>query len=426
MKGRKNSVISRIMEAQPHVMDIGCICHLANLCCKAGVKTIPYAIDEMLVDIFYHFHHSAKRKEQYSEFLEFTEVEPLKILKHSTTRWLSLQKVVSRTLHHWDALSSYFNSHDQVESDGKIHRLAHLLKNPEVKMYFYYLEFILVPLNDFNTTFQADATKIGIIHSQMIKLLRKFLAKFVQASIIAQHKDITKVPYDERDKQLSNDILAVGSSNRTFLIDHADDLSPFLLDKFFSIIREFYMAVTKKMLQKFPFHDDALKNMAFLNPEFKEQLVADCVLKLAKRFPQILGDTCSLDELQEEFLDYQLTPKEELPPADLGADKFWSQMAKVMEPFSNKSRFGLLAKLALACCVIPVSNADPERIFSMLKKIQTDMRSDLNNDTICSLICSKQNQDVCCFEYKPSDEVLKAAKQAVVAYQQSLIANKDV
>lgn len=36
------------------------------------------------------------------------------------------------------------------------------------------------------------------------------------------------------------------------------------------------MAVTKKMLQKFPFHDDALKNMAFLNPEFKEQLVADC------------------------------------------------------------------------------------------------------------------------------------------------------
>lgn len=70
----------------------------------------------------------------------------------------------------------------------------------------------------------------------MIKLLRKFIAKFVQASIIAQHKDITKVPYDERDKQLSNDILAVGSSNRTFLIDHADDLSPSLLDKFFRYV----------------------------------------------------------------------------------------------------------------------------------------------------------------------------------------------
>nr|XP_019929731.2 uncharacterized protein LOC105346161 [Crassostrea gigas] len=177
------------------------------------------------------------------------------------------------------------------------------------------------------------------------------------------------------------------------------------------------------MLQKFPCHDDALKNMAFLDPEFKEQLETDCVLKLAKRFPQILGDTCSLDELQEEFLDYQQTPKEELPPADSGADKFWSQMAKVMEPFSSKCRFGLLAKLALACCVIPVSDADPERIFSMLKKNQTEMRSDLdlNNDTICSLICSKQNQDVCCFENKPSDEFLMAAKEAVVTYQQFLV-----
>lgn len=47
----------------------------------------------------------------------------------------------------------------------------------------------------------------------MIKLLRKFVAKFVQASVIALHKGITKVPYAERDNHLSNDILAVGSAN---------------------------------------------------------------------------------------------------------------------------------------------------------------------------------------------------------------------
>lgn len=57
MKGRKNSVLSRVIEAQPHVFDIGCIYHLANLCCQAGVKKIPYAIDDMLVDVYFHFHH---------------------------------------------------------------------------------------------------------------------------------------------------------------------------------------------------------------------------------------------------------------------------------------------------------------------------------------------------------------------------------
>ena len=77
-------------------------------------------------------------------------------------------------------------------------------------------------------------------------------------------------------------------------------------------------------------------------------------------------------------------------------------------------------KLAKSCCVIPVSNADPERVFSVLKKIQTEMRSELNNDTICSLMCVKQNQDISCFQYEPSDNLLKTAKQAVLTYQSSL------
>jgi hypothetical protein len=38
------------------------------------------------------------------------------------------------------------------------------------------------------------------------------------------------------------------------------------------------------------------------------------------------------------------------------------------KPFTDKLSFRVLSKLAKACCVIPVSNADRERIISMLKK----------------------------------------------------------
>ena len=95
-------------------------------------------------------------------------------------------------------------------------------------------------------------------------------------------------------------------------------------------------------------------------------------------------------------------------------------MADMKDPFTEKARFGLLSKLAKSCTVIPSSNADPERIFSILKKIQTDMRSELNIDTICSLMCAKQNQDLNCFEYEPTEELLKSAKKAVLAYQSNL------
>ena len=60
-------------------------------------------------------------------------------------------------------------------------------------------------------------------------------------------------------------------------------------------------------------------------------------------------------------------------------------MCEIKELFSKQPRYPNLSKLAL-----PNSNADSEHIFSMLKKIQTEhaCRSDLANDTICSLIMS--------------------------------------
>ena len=98
---------------------------------------------------------SSKRREEYKEFLEFTETEPLKIVKHCSTRWLSLEKCVGRLLHHWEALKSYFNSHNDVEKPGRVKRVAELLNDPEMRLYYLFLEFILSPLNEFNTTFQV-------------------------------------------------------------------------------------------------------------------------------------------------------------------------------------------------------------------------------------------------------------------------------
>jgi hypothetical protein len=66
------------------------------------------------------------------------------------------------------------------------------------------------------------------------------------------------------------------------------------------------------------------------------------------------------------------------------------------------------------------SNADSERIFSMLEEIQTEHRSALANDTICSLICAKQNQNMECYEYCPNSEVLKKSKTACIDYNNEL------
>ena len=104
--------------------------------------------------------------------------------------------------------------------------------------------------------------------------------------------------------------------------------------------------------------------------------------------------------------------------SDVGT--FLGEMCDIKELFSKQPRYPNLSKLALACVVLPNSNADSERIFSMLTKIQTEHRSELVNDTICSIICAKQNQNMECYEYCPDSEVLKKAKTACIDYNNEL------
>ena len=61
MVGAHNSVLSRSRSKQPKVIFLGCLCHLAALCAVAALKKLPVSIDELLIDIFYNFKHSAKR-----------------------------------------------------------------------------------------------------------------------------------------------------------------------------------------------------------------------------------------------------------------------------------------------------------------------------------------------------------------------------
>ena len=61
MKDVRNSVVAKIREEQPKVLDLHGVCHLVNLFVKSAVKALPIIIDEILVDIYWHSHHSVNQ-----------------------------------------------------------------------------------------------------------------------------------------------------------------------------------------------------------------------------------------------------------------------------------------------------------------------------------------------------------------------------
>ena len=62
MKGARSGVQKLIRNDFPNVFDVGCICHLADLTTKAGLKALPVDVDKLFIDIFYYFYHSSKGK----------------------------------------------------------------------------------------------------------------------------------------------------------------------------------------------------------------------------------------------------------------------------------------------------------------------------------------------------------------------------
>ena len=129
-----------------------------------------------------------------------------------------------------------------------------------------------------------------------------------------------------------------------------------------------------------------------------------------------------------EFRDYRVAPDCQLPafvsgPSDVTEsestsgtlDNFWAAMGELRSiTDSTLLRFGTLSHLAKIMLVLPHSNADPERLFSMVRKIDTEQRRRLDPSTLCDLLCIKINNDNVCYDnkYLLPDRFLRSVKTA--------------
>ena len=106
----------------------------------------------------------------------------------------------------------------------------------------------------------------------------------------------------------------------------------------------------------------------------------------------ILADKIS--KVKEEYEEFQITPETDLPKYiknEGRLDEYCGQVNLMTNKVTKDPRFPLLSRLATAMLTILNSNADCERVFSMVRNIQPDYRSDMDNSTLCSLLCAKIN-----------------------------------
>lgn len=139
------------------------------------------------------------------------------------------------------------------------------------------------------------------------------------------------------------------------------------------------------------------------------------IVKLAKQFPNVISSE-KLDSLVAQFADYRTINDAEIALMPPTIDEFWGNLEEVMNPGTREVKYGVLCRLCKALCVLPHSNTECERIFSMVRHIKTDFRNQLGNSTLCSLLAIKrnelQNRQQTCFNIDISKDLLSDVKKA--------------
>ena len=88
MVGQHNTLLQKIRSAQgdQKIFDVGCPCHLTRFYAGKGAKEVSVSVEDFVIDIYYHFRRSTKRKNQLRHFMNFNNNEVRKIISHVSTR----------------------------------------------------------------------------------------------------------------------------------------------------------------------------------------------------------------------------------------------------------------------------------------------------------------------------------------------------
>ena len=384
--GKRNSVLSRVREATDHqVFDIGCISHIANLCAVALIKCLQEPVEDLLVDTYFWFDKSATRKEDYHEFQEFTDTPNEVIMKHVSTRWLSMQRCVDLILSQWDALQSYFSSIREAERPGRAKRCKDAYSSEGMKLYYKFLSYALVRLNSFNVLFQSEGYMTIHLLAKTTALLRTYLGRFVDHQVIVS-SDVLDINFEDQSLQVLDEDLDVGTVARRYVCSIEEDCDPALLDRLFSDVRVAYSSVVKKLFEHFPFRNEILRSVVVLDPMKCSSFLEADVLTLIDRFMKNLSDK-EVDDILEEFRRLRFST--ELP---LFTDNTKS-------PSGTPLYKNLRIILILPCDQAPV--------FSMVNKIHTKYRPTIQNSNVCALLTCKVNNKIPCIEMSVSDNLAK-------------------
>lgn len=167
------------------------------------------------------------------------------------------------------------------------------------------------------------------------------------------------------------------------------------------------MTALEEIQTRLPIHENSfLKNLVFLKPEIALSESRSNTSIDFKLICETLGltDFVVVDEIINEWRTLPLTIEKNLKKKliEESVEQFWWSLSKI-KCFDETLLFPSLSKLAKMVLSLPHTNADSERIFSIVTAVRTKKRNKLGHDSLnavciirshfqdCKTDCTKYN-----------------------------------
>lgn len=244
------------------------------------------------------------------------------------------------------------------------HILA-LLRDPFIKMYYLFLQWILPKFTTLNAYFQSSKVAVTELNAKISELYRDILLCYMDRQYVMQ-SDISQIDPTKKEKHIKNAQLYLGVqsySNKSEITARPD-----LCDEFYNRCRTFMQVACTEVKKRWDFNDPVLSKIGILNPKRALSLVTremtPSIAPLATLLPRVVPSNGQrlLQDLDDQWRKLPLVEFPEAIAKEEQTDIFWGKLHAFENPFGEKE-FATLSEFAINALCLPHSNADCERVF---------------------------------------------------------------
>lgn len=401
MTGVNNGVHKKLLDYNPNIILIRCLCHSLQLAASAATKELPRNLEFLIRETYDWFSKSSLRQVQYKTLYKTINDEntsPLKIVQACATKWLSIESAVSRIHTQWLELKTHFQIAKQNDEKCYMADLLHQMYCDDFNFaYICFLKPILADVNKVNKAFESNNVDPTKLLNDLVYLLQSLVEKIV----------VPNSGFDVFKHKIEDYI-----NNSCYLGYLFENQLKLMVAKGFKdeiILRKrcvtFLSTLIKEISARVPNNIETLKQMSVFSVHKSLRHNKPNITDLLKLLNISDDDISSIENQWKKLhlIEWSCTTD---------THQFWLEVLEYKDS-EGIFTFSELCHVVLGILSLPHSNAEIERQFSQMNIIKNKLRNRMKLLMLNSILAIRnglRKTDVCCKDFIIPNELIHKIK----------------